>query len=97
MLCALTVRRLRPGAYEDFMRAWQDVEHPADGWVRAYTIRSLANENEVISFGFFDGSLEELHASQAAMDYAAWREATDELVEWTGTDGIFEVVSQHGA
>jgi heme-degrading monooxygenase HmoA len=98
MLCALTVRRLKPGAFEDFRRAWEmDSDEFPPGWTRAYTVRNVEDENEVISFGFFEGSLEDLRRSQEEFDYASQRAAVDEHVESAGTDGIFEVVIEEGA
>lgn len=97
MLCALTVRKLKPGTMEDFKRAFipsDDAEVPA-GWKRFYAVRNVADENEVITFGFFDGSLEELRASQQdSSDYERRRAATEEFVESVGADGIFEVVEE---
>jgi hypothetical protein len=95
MLCALTVRRLKPGAFEDFKQAWQSIEQP-EGWTRSYTVRNIDDEDEVVSFGFFDGSLEQLRQSQEDFDYAGWRAKIDQLVESTGTDGIFDVVIEQG-
>jgi hypothetical protein len=95
MLCALTVRRLKPGALEDFRKAWEMGSMPP-GWKGAYTVRNLEDENEVVSFGFFDGSIEDLRRSQQEFDYAGQRAQVDEFVESTGTDGIFEVVVQQG-
>jgi hypothetical protein len=92
MLCALTVRRLKPGAFEDYSKAW-NIEVPR--W-RSYTVRNLEDENEIVSFGFFDGSLEDLRASQQDFDYEDFRRRVDEFVESTGTDGIFEVVIEQG-
>jgi hypothetical protein len=91
MLCALTVRRLKAGAFEDFRKAWQMDSQPP-GWVSSYTVRNVEDENEVVSFGFFDGSLEDLRGSQQQFDYAGQRANVDEFVEASGTDGIFEVV-----
>ena len=97
MLCALTVRKLKPGTMEDFKQAFiptDDVEVPA-GWKRFYAIRNVSDGNEVVTFGFFDGSLEELRAGQSDdSEYAGRRAAADELVESVGADGIFEVVEE---
>jgi hypothetical protein len=99
MLCALTVRRLKPGAFEDFKRVWERATSEAapEGWQHAYTVRNVGDENEIVSFGFFDGTLDELRQSQRDFDYASWRAEIDELVESTGTDGIFEVVVERRA
>jgi heme-degrading monooxygenase HmoA len=97
MLCALTVRKLKPGAMEDFKAAFMppgDMEAPP-GWKRFYALRNAADENEIITFGFFDGSLEELRASQQdSAEYDERREASDEFVESVGADGVFEVVEE---
>jgi hypothetical protein len=89
MLYAMTVRRLKPGTYEDYLDAWK-LDVPA-GWTRIFTVRSVEDENEIVSFGFFDGSMEDLRRSQEQFGYAAQRARVEELVEVTRTDGIFEV------
>lgn len=95
MLCALTVRRLKPGALDDFREAWE-MDSAPPGWTHSYTVRNLEDADEVVSFGFFDGSLDDLRRSQQEFDYAQQRARIDELVESTGTDGIFEVVIEQG-
>lgn len=97
MLCALTVRKLRPGSIEEFRKAFipdDDTEVPA-GWKRFYALQNVGDENEVITFGFFDGTLEELRAGQQnSSDYDQRRAAADEFVESVGADGVFEVVEE---
>jgi heme-degrading monooxygenase HmoA len=98
MLCALTVRKLKPGTMEDFKRTFipedEDMQAPA-GWKRFYAIRNVADENEVVTFGFFDGTLEELRASQQDNgEYDQRRAAAEEFVESVGADGVFEVVEE---
>jgi hypothetical protein len=107
MLCALTVRKLKPGTFEDFKGAlrggpiWPDPDAPpqprgnADapqGWTRFYALRNVEDENEVITFGFFGGSLEELRARQQAGGYGRRRQATDPFVESKVVDGVYEVL-----
>jgi hypothetical protein len=60
-------------------------------WKRAFPVRSINDPDLVISFGFFDGTLEEPRAGQRESDYAGLRAALDELIESTGTDELFEV------
>ncbi len=98
MYCALTVRKLRPGTMEQFKKAFipdDDMQAPA-GWKRFYAIRNVADENEVVTFGFFDGTLEELRASQqeGSGEYEERRAKADEFVESVGADGVFEVVEE---
>lgn len=95
MLCALTVRRLKPGAFDDFRQAWEMGTMPP-GWTGSWTVRNLEDENEIVSFGFFDGTLDDLRRSQQDFDYAAMRGRIDEHVESTATDGTFEVVIEQG-
>jgi hypothetical protein len=98
MYCALTVRKLKPGTMEQFKQAFipdDDMEAPA-GWKRFYAIRNVADENEIVTFGFFDGTLEELRASQqdGNTEYERRRAEADEFVESVGADGVFEVVEE---
>jgi hypothetical protein len=98
MYCALTVRKLKPGTMEQFKQAFipdDDMQAPA-GWKRFYAIRNVADENEIVTFGFFDGTLEEMRASQqeGSTEYEQRRTAADEFVESVGADGVFEVVEE---
>jgi hypothetical protein len=91
MLCALTVRKLKPGTFEDFKAAlrggpiWPNKDAQpappesaqAPGWQRFFALQNVENEDEVITFGLFDGSLEELRARQAKGGYGQRRQATD--------------------
>ena len=94
MLCALTVRRLKPGTFERFAEEFGPPvsEGPPRGWVRFDMIRDLADENCVVTFGFFDGTLEELEQSQVEHGYSERRTAIDDLVEEVVVNGVFEVV-----
>jgi hypothetical protein len=94
MLCALTVRQLKPGAFERFAEEFgpRESEGPPRGWVRFDMIRDVADENRVVTFGFFDGTLEELERSQADSDYAERRAAVDDIVDEVVVNGVFEVV-----
>jgi hypothetical protein len=110
MLCALTVRRLKPGTFEDFKAAlrggpiWPDrdaastpPDSPTDAperWRRFYALRNVENEDEVITFGFFDGSLDELRARQRTGGYGRRRQATDQFVESKIVDGVYEVLAE---
>jgi hypothetical protein len=98
MYCALTVRKLKPGTMEQFKQAFipdDDMDAPA-GWKRFYAIRNVADENEIVTFGFFDGTLDELRTGQQEgnSEYEARRAKADEFVESVGADGIFEVVEE---
>lgn len=101
MLCALTVRNLKPGTMEQFKQAFipDDMTDVPAGWKRFYALQNVSDENQVITFGFFDGTLEELRASQQEgnSEYEERRAAADEFVESVGADGVFEVVEERTA
>jgi hypothetical protein len=107
VLCALTVRKLKPGTFEDFKAAlrggpiWPNDEAPPKAselareptrWTRFLALRNVEDEDEVITFGFFEGSLEELRALQSKGGYGKRRSATDEFVESKTVDGVYEVL-----
>jgi hypothetical protein len=62
------------------------------GWKRFYAFQNTATRTKKITFGFFDGTLDELRASQGDGEYDERRSAADELVESVGADGVYEVI-----
>jgi hypothetical protein len=95
MLCAHTVRRLKPGAFDDFAKAFSppdDVVAPT-GWVRFIMLRPLetTDEDVVITFGFFDGTMEELDASQSDHGYADMLEAASPYIDYVVANGVYDV------
>jgi hypothetical protein len=96
MLCALTVRQLKPGTFERFAEEFgpREFEGPPRGWVRFDMIRDLSDENRVVTFGFFDGTLEELERSQSEGGYQDRRAVVDDLVDDVPVNGVFEVVRE---
>lgn len=93
MLCAHTVRRLRPGTFEQFAETFRpDRDDPPPGWVRFNMLRSLADEDEVVTFGFFDGTMEELERSQESGGYEERVRAVDSFVESVVANGVYEIV-----
>lgn len=92
MLCAHTVRRLKPGTYDEFIKAFAPTQDEAPaGWVRFHALRGLADENEVVTFGFFDGTLEELERSQDEADFAQRRAAIDHCVDAVIANGVYDI------
>jgi len=98
MICALAVRTLKPGTFEqfrqDFMR-FEKHEDPPAGYVRFCMVRSAKNPDEVICFGLFDGTVDELRRTAEETDYAGQLEAITPYIEAVGTDGLYEVVEDH--
>src|SRR5262245_49184710 len=93
MLCAHTVRRVKPGTAEQFIADFQPSdESPPAGWVSFHALRSLADEDEVVTFGFFDGTLEELERSQQEAGFEELRATVEPYVDAVIVNGVYEVV-----
>ena len=87
----LTGRKLKPGSYDDWRKAWQPDEWPAG--VRAYILRRIDDENEVIAFGLWEGTREGLEAMRPSDDsQRARHERMAPFVEHEFADGAYEVV-----
>ena len=94
MIVMFSARRLKPGAWEEFRRAWDPGGAMPPGFQRAYHARNIRDEDEVISFGLFDMTEE---------DYRSWRTEADAeetqrvgrlsaFVENEYVSGVYEVV-----
>jgi quinol monooxygenase YgiN len=100
MICALTVRRLKPGTFDEFREAFLGPiaeRRLPEGFVRFDMVRNTDDPDEVICFGFFAGSAEELRASVEKFGYTAQQESIAPYVESVGADGLYEVVEEYGA
>ena len=92
MLCALTVRTLKPGTFDQFREAFlsrMPAGKPPAGWVRFNMIRS---GDEVVCFGFFDGTRAEMQSWAQDYDYEGQQRAIAPFVESVGADSVFEIV-----
>jgi hypothetical protein len=93
MICALTVRKLKPGSFDQFREAFMEgMEEAPEGIVRFNMLRNADDPDEVISFGFFEGSPEQLREMAAEGGYEEQLERIAPLVEAVGADGLYEVV-----
>lgn len=96
MLVFVTHRRLRPNTFEQFRQAWEPDEMPDGIREVAYHARSLENPDEIISFGIaYDMQREDLDRMREESGGEAERQRRmAEFVEWTGVDGVFEVIDE---
>jgi heme-degrading monooxygenase HmoA len=96
MLVFFTARRLKPGAYEQFRRAWDPGEEKPPGFQRAYHARNIRDEDEVISFGLFDMTKDDYHQwrGQAEEKENKRVDAISAFVENEHVSGVFEVVDE---
>ena len=100
MLCALTVRTLKPGTFEQFREAFlrhEDLVNPPAGVVRFNMIRNLDNPDEVVCFGLFDGTVDDMRRFAADQGYDKQLEDIAPFVESEGADGLYEVVAEYAA
>jgi heme-degrading monooxygenase HmoA len=94
MIVMFTARRLKPGAWDQFRASWDPGDQAPPGFQRAYHARNIRDEDEIISFGMFDMTIE---------DYRRWREEADAsetsrvdrmsaFVEHEYVSGVYEVI-----
>jgi len=99
MICALTVRKLKPGTFDQFREAFTEQfgGTPPEGFGRFNMVRNSEDPDEVITFGFFDGSVEQLREVAAKEGYQDQLERIAPFVESVGADGLYEVVEERNA
>ena len=91
----LTGRKLKPGAYDDWRRAWQPEEWPEG--VRGYILRKIGDPDEVIAFGLWEGRREGLEAMRPDPAVESARQSRmAPFVESQFADGAYEVVDTIG-
>jgi heme-degrading monooxygenase HmoA len=96
MIVMLTARRLKPGAWDQFREAWEGMGDPPAGLVRAYHVRNIRDEDEIVSFGIFDWSKDDYHAWRSQAD-AEENQRVDKLsafVENEHVAGVYEVIEE---
>lgn len=97
MYSALTVRKLKPGSYDEWRKAWEgDPDEMPEG-VEVYVLRNVKDPDEVIAFGLFEGDIDELRTSFDPEEERKRQEAMAPHIESVGADGIYEVVERIGA
>jgi hypothetical protein len=95
MICTLTARRLNPGSYEPFRAAWEPAGTAAvnhAGWTRIYHCRDVADPDVVISFGLFEGTLEQLREAQEQIDRASQIDRVSPHIREVLLDGSYELI-----
>jgi hypothetical protein len=100
-ICALSVRRLKPGSWEAFRAGWdareQGGDHPP--FISKIThLRSADDPDVVVSFGLAEGDRAEMAKFLSAPE---WREldqrrhaAMAPHVEETIVDGVFDIIEE---
>lgn len=94
MIVMFSARRLKPGAWEQFRRAWDPGDARPPGFQRAYHARNIRDQDEIISFGLFEMTQEDYRRWRAEDD-AQENQRVDRLSAFVENDhlsGVYEVV-----
>lgn len=99
MICTLTARRVNPGAEEEFRAAFEgSVQEIPDEiskrWKQVYVCRDVTDENVILSFGFFDGTVDELREIQSQADREGQLAKLSPHVQEVLLDGSYEVIEE---
>jgi heme-degrading monooxygenase HmoA len=97
MIVMFTARRLKPGAWEQFRRAWEPEDgNVPPGFQRAYHARNIRDEDEVISFGLFDMTEDDYRRwrGEADADENARVDRLSAFVENQHASGVYEVIEE---
>jgi hypothetical protein len=90
---ALTVRKLKPGSYGEWRKAWEGDPAKWPEGVHAYILRNVDDPNEIIAFGMTERSIDEVK-EEIRDEQQARVEAMAPYVEATGADGLYEVIDE---
>jgi hypothetical protein len=100
MICTLTARRLKPGSGEDFKNAFEAAgegapEEVMKRWKKVYVCRDVRDENVILTFGMFDGTVDELREIQSGTGGEDDRTgAFEPFVDEVLLDGSYEVLME---
>lgn len=96
MKVVFAARRLNPGQYEAFRKAWEPPEGFPEGFARAYIIRDMTDPDVVITFGLFEVSDERADQLKTELEPSerARHEAMAPYVAETLVAGLYDVVHQ---
>jgi hypothetical protein len=97
MYAPLTVRKLKPGTYNEWRKAWGPDDEEMPEGVEVFVLRNLKDENEIIAFGLFEGDPEEIRAMMDPDEERKRQEAMAPFIESIGADGIYEVIERIGS
>jgi hypothetical protein len=94
VIVMFSARRLKPGAWDQFRRAWDPGDAMPPGFQRAFHARNIRDEDEVISFGLFEMTKDEYHRWRAEAD-ARELERVDHISAFVTSEpvsGVYEVI-----
>jgi heme-degrading monooxygenase HmoA len=96
MIVMFSARHLKPGAWEQYRRAWDPGDARPPGLQRIYHARNIRDEDEIISFGLFDMTEDEYHRWRSEAD-AQEMQRVDRLSAFVTAEpvsGVYEVIEE---
>jgi heme-degrading monooxygenase HmoA len=96
MIVMFSARHLKPGAWDQFRRAWDPGGDRPPGLQRVYHARNIRDEDEVISFGLFEMTKDQYHEWRAAVEESENKRVLDvsAFVKSEPVAGVYEVVEE---
>lgn len=99
MICAMTTRRIADGQSDLFIEKFGETpenmsDEMIDKFKAVYACRNTKDPDIILTFGLFDGTLDEMHELQSRDERVSQLEHIDPLVEDVLIDGSFEVVRE---
>jgi hypothetical protein len=94
MICAHTVRKVKPGQAQAFIDEFRPPEDAQmDRWVRFFALQGQGDPDTVVTFGFFEGTRDEMESQQADMGYAERRRnAEEQYVDQVISNDVYDVL-----
>jgi hypothetical protein len=96
MICAHTVRKVKPGQAGAFLEAFRppdDGGAPPPGWVRFVALQGQGDPDTVVTFGLFEGTREDMESQQGDMGYAERRrDAEEQCVDQVISNDVYDIV-----
>lgn len=99
MICALTARRIAEGRTDEFIEKFGGGADEMPDEIRerfqaVYACRDVTDPNTILTFGLFDGTIDELREIQGTGRREEQLDEIAPLIEETLFDGSFDVITE---
>ncbi|MGK2877001.1 MAG: hypothetical protein ACSLFF_00250 [Solirubrobacterales bacterium] len=99
MICAMTARRIAPGRSETFIETFgrapeQIPPEIRDKFKGVYACRQVDDPDVILTFGLFDGTIDEFRALQGGSERDEQLDAIDPMIDEVLFDASFDVVHE---
>ncbi len=93
---ALTVRKLKPGTYDDWRKAWEgEAGDAGPSGAKAYIARKVDDPDTIVAFGMIDASLDDLQEMRPSSEKEQARiTAMEPFIDSVESDGLYEVIEE---